>query len=124
MPSTEKTPAFVLVPKLPPRISAPGAPVVAAPAKHCSSSLKPPQLPLQPVDRGPQSATHSWMFPTSSNAPPSETPPPAAPATATAPLEVLHGALSEVPSVAACHSALVGSRFPAFRDAATAWNQV
>ena len=34
------------------------------------------------------------------------------------------GAPSGVPRAAACHSAFVGSRFPAFRAAAVAWNQV
>jgi len=94
---------------------------VPAPAMHWRSLLKAPQLP-QLVDRGTQSATHSQRFPTMSKAPAWETQPADVPVAATAPLDVLQEP-SGVPSAAACHSALVGSRFPAFRAAAAAWNQ-
>jgi hypothetical protein len=62
-----------------------------------------------------------------SKAPTLETQPGAAPVVARLPLDTLHGspeALLGVPSAAVCHSALVGSRFPAFCATAAAWNQV
>src|SRR5262245_55170966 len=82
----------------------------------------PRSQPGQLVEMGTQSATHSERFPTMSNAPTSETHP-AVPVT-TGPELTRHGGPSGVPRAAACHSALVGNRFPAFRAAAAAWNQL
>lgn len=57
--------------KLPPRSSAPGSPVVAAPARHWKSpvGLTPALQVPHVVERGTQSATHSKTFPTMSKAP-------------------------------------------------------
>src|SRR5918995_5874278 len=79
------------------------------------------------VANGPQSATNSMTLPTMSYAPTSETHLLRAPVvTAEGPL-TLHcsagsscGQGSGVPSAAACHSALLGRRFPEFRHAAAA----
>src|SRR5262245_5190901 len=57
--------------KVPPRRSAPGSPVVAAPARHCGLpvELTPALQAPHAVERGTQSATHSLRLPTMSNAP-------------------------------------------------------
>ena len=69
--------------------------------------------------RGTQSATHSWTFPTMSKALTSETQP-AVPVGPFAKALTIQGAPSGVPRAAACHSALLGKRFPALRAAAAA----
>src|SRR5687767_6809606 len=58
-----------------PRISAPGSPVVAAPARHWLSpvGLTPALQVPHTVDRGTQSATHSYRLPTMSKAPRADT---------------------------------------------------
>src|SRR5215467_15174541 len=70
-PSTESGPAPAPRTKKPPRSSAPGSPVVAAPAQHWSSpvGLTPALHVPHAVDCGTQSATHSKRLPTMSNAP-------------------------------------------------------
>src|SRR5262245_15032130 len=116
----------------PPRTSAPGKfAVVLAPARHISSSLKPPQ-PGQLVEAGTQSATHSARLPTMSKAPRAETQLLRAPVSVAKPslaavlqsVVPLSGPGSGVPFAPTCHSALVGSRLPALAQASCAWNHV
>src|SRR5262245_47791022 len=118
--------------KAPPRSSAPGkVAVVLAPARHISSSLKPPQ-PGQLVEAGTQSATHSARLPTMSKAPRAETqllraPVGDRPGPSPEMLQSvvpLSGPGSGVPFAPTCHSALVGSRLPALAHASCAWNHV
>src|SRR5579862_4335331 len=92
------------------------------------SSLKPPQ-PGHAVDSGTQSATHSFRLPTMSKAPTSDTHRLREPVLATLKLPTLQSLVplsvpgSGVPYAERCHSALVKSRLPALRQAASAWNQ-
>src|SRR5262245_64842954 len=122
--------------KLPPRSSAPGSPVVAAPARYWRSpvGLTPAlHVPDSESDRGSQSATHSCRLPTMSNAPCADT------QLAREPVGVgswpdwnvvLQSVVpssdpgSGVPTTAACHSALVGSRLRALLHAVLAGNHV
>src|SRR5215510_13993010 len=95
-----------------------------------SSLLNPPQ-PGQAVERGTQSATHSYRLPTMSKAPRADTQALRAPVSEAAPIAALlqsavpsSGPGSGVPSAPTCHSALVGSRFSLLAHASSAWNQV
>jgi hypothetical protein len=107
--------------------------VVSAPATHWMSpvGLTPGvQLP-HTVDRGTQSATHSNRLPTMSKVTRDETQLLRDPVrTADIVLFVLQSVVplsgpgSGVPATAACHSALDGSRLPAFVHAGCAWNHV
>src|SRR5207249_8456161 len=67
--------------------------------------------------RSIQSATHSETFPTMSYAPTSEVQPgvPVGAGPSSSALSTKQGGPSGVPSAAACHSALVRSRFPELR---------
>src|SRR5262249_45698060 len=109
----------------PPRTSAPGKfEVVLAPARHISSSLKPPQ-PGQFGDAGPQPAPPWKRFPPMSKAPRAETQWLRAPVMMSAislarvlqSVAPLSAPGSGVPFAAPCHSALVGSRLPEFAQA-------
>src|SRR5436190_8513275 len=128
-------PGFTVGLMLPPRMSAPGSPVVAAPIRHCKSpvGLTPAVHVPQPdvVDRGTQSATHSQTFPTMSNAPRADVQLLREPLFTVVPTLVqlqsvvpLSAPGSGVPITAACHSAFEGSRLRAFSHAACAWNHV
>src|SRR5579862_7185868 len=111
-------------------MSAPGSPVVAAPAKHWKSA-QPVQLP-QVVDCGTQSATHSSTLPTISCAPHADMQCERDPVgTLVNTLYVLQSAApsspplpSGVPATAICQSAFDGKRLRAFAHACWAWNQV
>src|SRR5262245_61366162 len=111
---TVNGPAAVPWPKSPPRSSALGPAVVLAPERHILSLLKPPH-PGHAVERGTQSATHSYRLPTMSNAPRADTQAVRDPvATVSRALAVLHAVVpssspgSGVPATAACHSAFEG----------------
>src|SRR5437867_2155118 len=85
---------------------------------------------VQPFAWSPQSATHSYTFPTMSNAPQLETQAEREPVPAGPPPSVTHvvepsSALpgSGVPAAAACHSSLRSSRLRESRHAWFAWNQ-
>src|SRR5262245_54815721 len=114
----------------PPRTGVPGKfAVVLAPARHMSSSLKPPQ-PVQFVEKGSHSATHSATLPTMSKAPLADTQSRRVPVSDRSSPAVLQslvpssGPGSGVPFAATCHSALFGSRLPALAHASCAWNHV
>src|SRR5215470_15215009 len=114
----------------PPRTSAPGKfAVVLAPARHMKSLLKPPH-PVQFVEKGTHSATHSATLPTMSKAPLADTQSPRVPVSDKSSPAVLQSVVpssgpgSGVPFAATCHSAFVGSRLPALAHASCAWNQV
>src|SRR5262245_31553736 len=122
-------PATLLARKSPPRRSAPGAPSVAAPARHWPSSVELAswlQLP-HVLARGTQSATSSSTLPTMSKAPSADTQLLREPvSTGARVLNVLQSVVplsppgSGVPSTAACHSAFDGNRLRAFLQAACA----
>src|SRR5579884_1654009 len=138
-PKTAKTPAFVPVNQLPPRINAPGIlwfgwpPLSPGPPKQLTSPPARPVWLVQSVQLcliSAQSATHSSTLPTMSNAPHFETQAERAPVLAgfgelvthvVAPSSAFPG--SGVPAAASCHSRFVRSRFAESAHACAAWNQ-
>src|SRR5262245_15398030 len=127
-PSTVNTPAPK--PKSPPRNNAPGKFIEPSPPMQLKSPVA-PQVAQTLVAESPQSATHSRTLPTMSKAPVSDTQRLREPVATLAPAVMMLQSLvplsvpeSGVPSAAICHSWFVGSRLPALRQAAPAWNHV